>query len=133
MEKMLLSILICDILHEKGVLAMGKEIFNIVNDMSEVLSAPQLQKLQEVLVKRLAENQTDDYTQTSNEEFLNMFLTAKHLEGCSKNTIKCYRRNIEKMLTIVDIPVVKITTERLRKYLVDYQKINDCGKVTVDK
>ena len=59
---------------------MGKEIFNIVNDMSEVLSAPQLQKLQEVLVKRLAENQTDDYTQTSNEEFLNMFLTAKHLE-----------------------------------------------------
>lgn len=29
---------------------MGKEIFNIVNDMSEVLNASQLQKLQEVLV-----------------------------------------------------------------------------------
>ena len=40
---------------------MGKEIFNIVNDMSEVLSAPQLQKLQEVLVNRLAENKTDDW------------------------------------------------------------------------
>ena len=39
-EKMLLAILICDILHEKGVLAMGKENFNIVSDMSEVLSAP---------------------------------------------------------------------------------------------
>ena len=90
---------------------MGKEIFNIVNDMSEVLSAPQLQKLQEVLVKRLAENQTDDYTQTSNEEFLNMFLTAKHLEGCSDKTLHCYRRNIGKMLIIVDVPVAKITTK----------------------
>ena len=40
---------------------MGKGIFNIVNDMSEVLSAPQLQKLQEVLVNRLAENKTDDW------------------------------------------------------------------------
>ena len=61
---------------------MGKEIFNIVNDMSEVLNAPQLQRLQEVLVKRLAENQADDSIQTNNEEFLNMFLTAKQLEGC---------------------------------------------------
>ena len=111
---------------------MGKEIFNIVNDMSEVLNAPQLQRLQEVLVKRLAENQADDSTQINNEEFLNMFLTAKQLEGCSKKTIQCYRRNIKKMLVIVNIPVVKITTEILRKYLVEYQVINDCGKVTVD-
>ena len=67
---------------------MGKEIFNIVNDMSEVLSASQLQKLQEVLVKRLAENQEEDYTLTSNEEFLNMFLTAKHFFiGWRKKTI----------------------------------------------
>ena len=42
---------------------MGKEIFNIVNDMAEVLNASQLQRLQEVLVKRLAENQTGDSTQ----------------------------------------------------------------------
>lgn len=106
-------------LHEKGVLARGKEIFNIVNDMSEVLSAPQLQKLQEVLVKRLAENQEEDYTLTSNEDFLNMFLTAKHLEGCSDKTLHCYRRNIGKMLIIVNVPV-------------EYQQINDCGKVTID-
>lgn len=31
-----------------------------------------------------------------------------------------------------DIPVVKITTEMLRKYLVEYQSINNCGKVTID-
>lgn len=35
---------------------MGREIYNIINDMAEVLSASQMQKLQEVLVNRLSEN-----------------------------------------------------------------------------
>lgn len=112
---------------------MGKEIFNIVNDMSEVLNASQLQKLQEVLVNRLAENQsTDNQKQSSNEEYLDMFLTAKHLEGCSDKTLRFYRGNIRKMLITVDTPVVKITTEMLRKYLVNYQTTNNSGKVTIE-
>ena len=40
-----------------------------------------MQKLQEVLVKRLSENTVSDYLQTTNMDFLDMFLTAKHLEG----------------------------------------------------
>ena len=65
-------------------------------------------------------------------EFLDMFLTAKHLEGCSDKTIRYYRYNIEKMLDTINIPAIKITTEMLRKYLVEYQTINNCGKVTID-
>lgn len=59
---------------------MGKEIYNIINDMAEVLNASQMQKLQEVLVNRLSENNLADYLQTDNGEFLDMFLTAKHVE-----------------------------------------------------
>ena len=110
---------------------MGKEIYNIINDMAEVLNASQMQKLQEVLVNRLSENSTLDYLQTGNEEFIDMFLTAKHLEGCSDKTIRYYRCNIEKMLDTINIPVIKITTEMLRKYLVEYQTINNCGKETI--
>ena len=36
------------------------------------------------------------------------------------------------MLDTINIPVIKITTEILRKYLVEYQTINNCGKVTID-
>ena len=111
---------------------MSREIYDIINDMAEVLNASQMQKLQEVLVKRLSENTVSDYLQTTNVEFLDMFLTAKHLEGCSDKTIRYYRCNIEKMLDTVNIPVIKITTEMLRKYLVEYQTINNCGKVTID-
>ena len=111
---------------------MGREIYNIINDMAEVLNASQMQKLQEVLINRLSENNTVDYLQTGNEEFLDMFLTAKHLEGCSDKTIRYYRCNIEKMLESINIPVIKISTEMLRKYLVEYQAIDNCGKVTID-
>ena len=111
---------------------MSREIYDIINDMAEVLNASQMQKLQEVLVKRLSENTVSDYLQTTNVEFLDMFLTAKHLEGCSDKTIRYCRCNIEKMLDTINIPVIKITTEMLRKYLVEYQAINNCGKVTID-
>ena len=36
------------------------------------------------------------------------------------------------MLSSISTPVRKITTEEVRAYLVDYQKINNCSKVTVD-
>ena len=107
---------------------MGSEIYDMINDMAEVLNASQMQKLQEVLVKRLSENTVSDYLQTTNMDFLDMFLTAKHLEGCSDKTIRYYRCTIEKMLDTINIPVIKITTEMPRKYLVEYQTINNCGK-----
>lgn len=40
---------------------MGREIYDIINDMEEVLNASQMQKLQEVLAKRLSENTVYDY------------------------------------------------------------------------
>lgn len=82
---------------------MGKEIYNIINDMAEVLNASQMQKLQEVFVNCLSENRAPDYLQIRNEEFLDMFLTAKHLEGCSDKTIRYYRCNIQRMLETVVI------------------------------
>ena len=93
---------------------MGREIYDIINDMAEVLNASQMQKLQEVLVKRIYQNTVSDYLQTTNMDFLDMILTAKHLEGCSDKTIRYYRCNIEKMLDTINIPVIKITTEMLR-------------------
>lgn len=71
--------------------------------MAEVLNASQMQKLQEVFVNCLSENRAPDYLQIRNEEFLDMFLTAKHLEGCSDKTIRYYRCNIQRMLETVVI------------------------------
>ena len=61
-----------------------------------------------------------------------MFLDAKQIEGCSERTISYYQSTINHLLKAVDISVRKMTTEDIRSYLADNQKINNCSKVTVD-
>lgn len=115
----------------KGDINMEEKIVLVLNEMSEYLTVEQMKKLQEVIVKTFAENETPK-TEISNDEFLKMFLDAKRIEGCSDRTIKYYRVTIEHLLKNVISPIRKITTEMMRAYLVDYQKINNCGKTTVD-
>ena len=115
----------------KGDINMEEKIVLVLNEMSEYLTVVQMKKLQEVIVKTFAENEAPK-TEISNDEFLKMFLDAKRIEGCSDRTIKYYRVTIEHLLKNVISPIRKITTEMMRAYLVDYQKINNCGKTTVD-
>ena len=52
---------------------MGREIYNIINDMAEILNASQMQKLQEVLINRLSENTMSDYLQPVMKSFWTCF------------------------------------------------------------
>ena len=99
--------------------------------MAYVLNAAQLKRLQEVLLKRLVKDEPEK-KKISNQEYLNKFLEAKKIEGCSERTIKYYKVTVEQLLKKVLHPIRKVTTEQMREYLVDYQKINNCGKTTID-
>lgn len=110
---------------------MEEKLVNILNEMAEYLSIAQLKKLQEILLKQLSDNEPQKET-ISNEDYLKMFLNAKHIEGCSDRTLQYYRVTVEHLLKNITTPIRKITTEEIREYLVDYQKINNCSKVTVD-
>lgn len=110
---------------------MEEKIVVILNEMSEYLSVSQMKKLQEIMLKVFAEK-SEEKRNIPNDEYLKMFLAAKRIEGCSERTIKYYDVTIAKMLGKISIPIRKITTEDMRTYLSDYQKINDCSKVTVD-
>lgn len=59
-------------------------------------------------------------------------MDAKKIEGCSERTLQYYQVTIEKLIEWTDTPIRKITTEEIRRYLVEYQQINNCSKVTVD-
>lgn len=110
---------------------MDDQIYHIINDMSEVLSVAQMKKLQEVLIKRLVTQQKTP-EENDNISYLDMFLTAKRIEGCSERTIEYYKSTIKAMLSKIDIPVRRMTTEILRDYLSQYQRTNNCSKVTID-
>lgn len=110
---------------------MSNELYNILNDMAEHLNVQQMKKLQEVLIKRLDEpNKEIEFA--TNETYMNMFLTAKQIEGCSERTIQYYRVTIENLLEKTDVPIRKMSTELLREYLSEYQLKNNCSRVTVD-
>ncbi len=110
---------------------MEEKLVNILNEMAEVLNIAQMKKLQEVLLKNLSESEIPD-RQIDNWEYLQLFLDAKKIEGCSQRTLQYYRTTIEKLLNTITDPIRKINTECIRSYLSEYQKINNCSNVTVD-
>ena len=110
---------------------MEEKVVKIINEMAEYLSVSQMKKLQEVLLKTFSEQESTK-TEISNQEYLQLFLEAKRIEGCSERTIQYYRTTIEKLLLNIITPIRKITTEEIRHYLVKYQQVNNCSKVTVD-
>lgn len=110
---------------------MEEKIMTILNEMAEYLNVSQMKKLQEVILKVFSEKEAEK-SEIDNSEYLKMFLDAKRIEGCSDRTIDYYSKTIKHMIATIPSPVRKITTENMREYLSDYQKINNCSNVTVD-
>ena len=110
---------------------MEEKVTLILNEMAEFLSVSQMRKLQEVMLKVYSDRKANSKV-IPNEEYAEMFLNSKRIEGCSERTIQYYGTTIYKMLKNIDTPIRKITTERIRQFLSDYQKINGCSNVTVD-
>ena len=110
---------------------MDNKLVNILNEMAEYLSIPQMKVLQETLIKHLC---CDDAKKQSidNHEYLKMFLDAKRIEGCSERTIKYYEDTICHFLSRQEDTIRTVTTDEIRAYLSVYQGINNCSKVTVD-
>ena len=77
---------------------MEEKIVVVLNEMAEYLSIAQMKKLQEVIIKTFAENEANKLD-ISNEEFLQMFLDAKRIEGCSERTIEYYQATVKHLLS----------------------------------
>lgn len=67
-----------------------------------------------------------------NDSYLDRFLSAKRLEGCSERTISYYESTIRKLLEAIDGPACDLGTEQIRTYLSDYQKRGNVSRTTVD-
>ena len=68
----------------------------------------------------------------SNLKFLEMFISAKRVEGCAESTLDYYEMVVKRMLDNVHGSVKNITTDELRIYLAEHQKEHNASKVTID-
>lgn len=107
-------------------------ISEILDEMADYLSIDQQKKLQQVLIKKLSAASFSKDENSSNGTFLQMFLDAKKVEGCSERTILFYSSTLTHFFKELSEPIRHISTEDIRQYLANYQKRNDCSNVTVD-
>ena len=106
-----------------------KLITQMTTDMAKHLSAQQL--LATFINVEIAEIKTVN-KQKSNEKLLELFISAKRIEGCSEKSLKYYRMVIENMFTSLNLAVRDISTSDLRTYLAHYQRVRKSSKVTID-
>lgn len=115
-------------------------IISITKEMALLLTKNQLEKLEKTLEKNLEKVEmkilTDEkekqQIKETNDNYINSFLSAKEVEGCSSRTLKYYREIIEKLVDTIAKPIKEVKTEEVRKYLAYYKENTKCNAVTID-
>ena len=110
-------------------------IKDVVQAMLPYLNNAQCEKLQEMLQYSLARYEvTENNHQENNSEqnYVELFLSAKRIEGCSEKSLKYYNATIEMMIATVGQSVKRIETDDIRRYLTEYQEKKKSSKVTID-
>ena len=110
-------------------------INDVVQGMLPYLNNAQVERLQAVMQYSLfnyeiveSENKDND----SGQNLMELFLSAKRIEGCSEKSLKYYRSTIQTMLDEVEKDIKHIVTDDIRSYLTMYQEQNRSSRVTID-
>ena len=97
-------------------------ILDIKQAMSSTLTNGQMEKLHKVLAHyfydlEIIKKEGTETEEKQNIEYLEAFLSAKHVEGCSRKSLKYYKATIENLFKKIDKSIKHITTNDLREYL----------------
>ena len=103
--------------------------------MLPFLNNAQTERLQEVLQHTLfgyEVTKIESEKEISEQNYVELFLSAKRVEGCSEKSLKYYKATIEMMIATVGKSVKHIETDDIRRYLTEYQEKKKSSKVTID-
>ena len=116
---------------------MKEQIINdVIQAMLHHLNNQQLECLKKALEEALdgKQIQRGDVKENveQNKDYVNKFISAKRIEGCSEKSLFYYENTINAMLSSINKNIKHIATDDLRLYLTEYQKKNEISKVTLD-
>lgn len=110
-------------------------ITDVIQKMLPYLNNAQTEKLQEVLNHTLFQYEIKKSGQSeiqSEQNLVDLFLSAKRIEGCSEKSLKYYESTIMAMIHTLHKEVKQIDTDDIRTYLTEYQARKKSSKVTID-
>ena len=114
---------------------MEKLIMKIEQKMIKILDNIEMDQLHKVLAdcfRDIAVTQKNDDDNQEEKDYVEIFICAKRVEGCSERSLKYYSTTIKKMIDNIDKSVKLIETEDIRTYLAEYFKDRNCSKVSLD-
>lgn len=111
---------------------MNSIITEVEQRMLPHLNNAQMEHLHQVLEYCLRDFSNPAPEQDSDSDLIQIFLSAKRVEGCSQKTIHYYETTIRNVLQTIGKAVKEITTDDLRTYLDLYQQSKGVSKVTID-
>ena len=100
--------------------------------MAPLLTSDQADELHAVLVACLVGEGKSAHSQHTTEEYIELFLSAKRLEGCSERSLRYYSSTLSKFSAKVFKAAHDMTSDDIRDYLADYSGDGRVGRVTVD-
>lgn len=109
-------------------------IRTINSEMNSYLNNYQLEKLNEILEYNLYNYDVIEIEENKKEleNYTELFIASKKVEGCSSRTLNYYQTTIDNMLEAINKNIKTVDTNDLRNYLTEYQEKNNCSKVTID-
>ena len=109
-------------------------IKDIIQEMLAFLNNAQIEKLQEVLQFTMFNYEVTSLKNDdkSEQNYIELFLAAKKIEGCSDKSLKYYKSTIEAMAESIGKDIKHIKTEDIRTYLTKYQEAKNTSRVTID-
>lgn len=131
---MVVEMLVMEVINMKNIIIQEIEqsLLNYLdNSQLDVLHTVLCRCLDKVEIK-VVEDTDIHISEFTNIELINKFIAAKEIEGCSERTTKYYYATLIKMDSMITKNVTHLTTDDLRMYLTEYQKINNCSKASID-
>ena len=118
---------------------MKQDILKSISDnLKYRFTENQVEKISEIISVELSKYDiqvklTDvEEVKRDNQNLVNLFLSAKCIEGCSDKTIHYYQTSIEKLLISISKEIRDINTNDIRCYLAEQQNEKQLSKVTID-
>lgn len=101
--------------------------------MMPFLDNAQAEKLQKILTKVLAHYESGIINEEIDKtDYVDLFLAAKRIEGCSEKSLKYYEKTICAMLDALGKNAKHVVTDDIRTYLTEYKDKRNSSKVTID-
>lgn len=100
--------------------------------MASILNVEQAAELHAVLVACLVGEGGNSRGCETIGEYVELFLAAKRLEGCSERSLRYYASTLARFCAEISKSAHDVTTDDIRDYLMGYSGDGRVGKITVD-